>query len=219
MMKTMSWSNPTNLHIIGLKQNSEVATGGMCNRHLQSAFLCSGRFTLTDLRYPIGKFDPSLDVTETGRQELIEGIAAAPVRLRQAISGLSPEQLDAPYRPEGWTVRQTAHHLADSHINGYVRCKLALTEAEPAIKTYAENLWAELTDGRDADPAVSLSLLDALHERWVMLLRALSPENFARTLYHPEWGVLRLDVVLALYDWHGCHHTAHITELRRRSGW
>lgn len=174
---------------------------------------------MTDLHYPIGKFEAPREVTETHRRELIASIAGAPARLREAISGLAPEQLATPYRPDGWTVRQTVHHLADSHLNGYVRCKLALTEAEPAIKTYAENLWAELADGRAADPAISLSLLDALHERWVMLLRALSPEHFARTLRHPEWGLLRLDVVLALYEWHGRHHTAHITALRRRSGW
>lgn len=174
---------------------------------------------MTDLRYPIGKFEPPLEISDTQRLGLIEAIAAAPARLGQAISGLSSEQLNAPYRPDGWTVRQIVHHLADSHINGYVRCKLALTEAEPAIKTYAEHLWAELADGRNADPALSLSLLDALHRRWVMLLRALPPENFARTLRHPEWGALRLDVMLALYDWHGRHHTAHITRLRQRSGW
>lgn len=174
---------------------------------------------MTDLRYPIGKFDPSLAVSETRRLDLIEGIAATPARLRQAINELSPEQLDTPYRPEGWTVRQTVHHVADSHMNGYVRFKLALTEAEPTIKTYAEQLWAELADGRDADPAISLNLLNALHERWVLLLRALPPENFARTSRHPEWGTLRLDVLLALYEWHGRHHTAHITELRRRSDW
>jgi hypothetical protein len=151
--------------------------------------------------------------------EMIGSIAETPVKLRLAIIGLSREQLDTRYRPEGWTVRQTVHHLADSHLNGYVRFKLALTETEPEIKTYEEKLWAEFEDGRNAEPSISLALLESLHQRWVMMLRSLKPEDFARTVRHPEWGVLRLDAMLGLYEWHGRHHTTHITGLRQRMGW
>jgi uncharacterized damage-inducible protein DinB len=177
---------------------------------------------VNDLRYPVGEFQPQSDVPPARRELLIRNIAEAPAKLRQAVQGLSPGQLETPYRPEGWTVRQTVNHVADSHLNGYVRFKWALTEAEPTIKPYDEKLWAELEDGRQADPAVSLALLDALHQRWVALLRSLKPEDFARTLRHPQqpqWGAFTLATMLGLYEWHGRHHTAHITSLRRRSGW
>lgn len=177
---------------------------------------------MNDLKYPIGEFSPNAEVTATQRRDLIRSIAEAPARLRKAISGLSPIQLDTPYRPEGWTVRQTVNHVADSHLNGYIRFKFALTEHEPMIRPYEEKLWAELEDGRNIDPAVSLDLLDALHRRWTTLLSSLQPEDFARATrhpQHPDWGAFPLDLMLGLYEWHGRHHTAHITGLSQRMGW
>lgn len=174
---------------------------------------------MSDLRYPVGGFKPATGTTEADRRAMIESITAAPVRLRAAIEGLSVEQLDTPYRPEGWTVRQVVHHVADSHLNSYIRFRLALTENEPVIKPYDEKLWAELADARTADPELSLQLLDALHRRWVMLLESMTQEQFNRTLQHPEAGLLTLEVMLGLYEWHGRHHTAHITQLRRHMGW
>jgi hypothetical protein len=174
---------------------------------------------MTDLRYPIGPFQRDAAITEETRRRAIEEIAEAPARLRSAIAGLSPAQLGTPYRPEGWTVRQVVHHLPDSHLNAYVRVKLALTENEPTIKPYDEVRWAELHDSRSAPVEISLSLLDALHARWVLLLRSLRREDFARTLRHPERGVMTVDGTLALYGWHGKHHVAHITSLRERMGW
>jgi uncharacterized damage-inducible protein DinB len=150
---------------------------------------------------------------------LIESLAEAPRRLRAAVKDLSPQQLDTPYRPNGWTVRQVAHHVVDSHLNGYARFIWGLTEAEPVIKTYDEKELAQLADARTADPEVSLTLLEALHRRWVVRLNALQPEQFARSLRHPEWGLLRLDTMLGLYEWHGRHHTAHLTGLRQRMEW
>ena len=174
---------------------------------------------MTDLRYPIGKFESSGGMTEAERRRLIEGIAQAPPRLRAAVEGLLPEQLDTPYRPGGWTVRQVVHHLPDSHLNAYVRLKLALTENEPPIKTYEQERWAELEDARSAPIEISVALLESLHRRWVLVLRALRPEDFARTFRHPELGVVTLDQQLRLYEWHGRHHIAHITSLRERMGW
>lgn len=177
---------------------------------------------MNDLRYPVGEFQPQTDVSAARRELMIQSIAEAPAQLRRAAQGLSPAQLDTPYRPEGWTVRQTVNHVADSHLNGYVRFKWALTEPEPMIKPYDEKLWAELADGQDGEPAVSLALLDALHQRWATLLRSLKPEDFARTLRHPQqpqWGAFTLAMMLSLYEWHGRHHTAHITALRQRMGW
>jgi uncharacterized damage-inducible protein DinB len=138
--------------------------------------------------------------------------------LRRAVEGLSEEQLDTPYRPGGWTVRQVAHHLPDSHMNGMIRMKLALTEDEPLIKTYMEDRWAELPDYK-ADPGVSLALLDGVHERWGAVWKALGPAEFGRKFRHPEWGTLTLQQLLALYAWHGRHHVGHITSLREREGW
>ncbi len=177
---------------------------------------------MDNLKYPIGKFVPQAGITATRRQDIIQNIAEAPARLGEAINGLSSSQLDTPYRPEGWTVRQTVNHVADSHMNGYIRFKFALTESEPMIKPYEEKLWAELEDGRNTDPAISLALLDALHQRWTTLLGSLKPEDFARTTrhpQHPDWGAFPLDLLLGLYEWHGRHHTAHITGLRQRMGW
>jgi uncharacterized damage-inducible protein DinB len=153
------------------------------------------------------------------RETAIAEIAAAPTRLRAAISGLSNTQIDTPYREGGWTVRQVAHHVADSHMNAYIRWRFALTEVEPTIKPYDEAAWAKLEDAQNAPPELSLNLLDSLHERWVRLLRAVTPDEFARTFRHPDHGVRTLDWMLFLYAWHGNHHTAHITELRAQKGW
>lgn len=173
----------------------------------------------TDLRYPIGRFRKVASLSEVEREAAIDAIAATPIRLRAAILGLTPEQLDTPYRPDGWTVRQLVHHVADSHINSYVRFRLAMTEDNPAIKSYQEARWAELEDARSAPIEISLALLDALHQRWVRLLRSLEPGDFARTVNHPEHGAMSLDSLLALYDWHGRHHVSHVTKMRQRMGW
>jgi uncharacterized damage-inducible protein DinB len=172
-----------------------------------------------DLRFPIGRQQAEGPLDEERRLELIAQIAEAPERLRAAANGLGHEQLDTPYRHGGWTVRQVIHHLPDSHLNGYVRFKLALTEESPTVKPYVEALWAELPDTGRTAPEVSLALLDALHKRWAILLRAMTADDFARTLNHPEKGLLTLDQMLALYAWHGRHHVAHITALRERMGW
>ena len=175
---------------------------------------------MDDLRYPIGKFAFSGGSTERDREGWIADIAAAPARLRDAVRGLTAEQLDTPYRPGGWTVRQVVHHVPDSHLNAYVRFKLALTENAPTIKPYDEARWAELVDTRATPVETSLSLLDALHERWVILLRALGPADYARTFVHPEHGrALSLEWALAMYAWHSRHHVAHITSLRERMRW
>ena len=172
-----------------------------------------------DLRYPIGPYVAKTFLTPAERADAIEHIAETPKRLRQAVSGLTGGQLDTPYRPGGWTVRQLAHHIPDSHMNSYVRLKLALTENEPTIKPYEEQLWAQLPDSRETPVEVSLALLDFLHLRWVILLRALQPLEFARQLRHPALGVMTIDNLVHLYAWHGRHHVAHITELRKREGW
>jgi DinB superfamily len=172
-----------------------------------------------DARYPIGKFTPPQNVTPVLRAQAIETIAELPTKFRAAVKGLSDPQLDTPYREGGWTVRQVAHHVPESHMNAYVRLKLALTEEEPTIKPYDEALWAKLPDAR-SPIEVSLSLLDSLHERWVRVWRALQPADFARTLRHPEHSnVLTVDWLLFQYAWHSRHHTAHITELRKQKAW
>jgi uncharacterized damage-inducible protein DinB len=173
---------------------------------------------MTDLRYPIGKFSYDGTLTEDQKQKFLDDIAHAPANLRAAVKGLSQQQLDTPYRPGGWTVRQVAHHVPDSHLNAYVRFKLALTEQEPTIKPYAEDRWAQLADTQTTPVEVSLAMLDALHDRWVRLLRSLKPEDWKRTFRHPEMGVMNLERTLALYAWHGRHHVAHITALRERNG-
>jgi hypothetical protein len=172
-----------------------------------------------DPRYPIGKFTPPQNVTPAMRQEAIKTIAEAPAHFRAAVKGLSDAQLDTRYRDGGWTVRQVAHHVPDSHLNAYVRLKLALTESEPTIKPYDEARWAELADAK-LPIDVSLVLLDSVHERWVALWRSLKPEQFARTFRHPEHpGALTLDWMLFQYAWHSQHHTAHITNLRKSKHW
>ena len=171
-----------------------------------------------DLRYPIGRFERPGPATPEQRKERIDTIAAAPARYRDAVRGLSEEQLDTPYRPDGWTVRQVIHHVADSHMNSFIRFRLALTEDSPPVKPYDEAKWALLADA--GEPVeVSLQLIDSLHHRWVVMLRSMNPADFSRTLVHPEIGTIDLDFLLALYDWHSCHHAAHITALRERSGW
>jgi hypothetical protein len=174
---------------------------------------------MTDLRFPIGKFKYEGPPTPEQRQALLLQIEQAPARLRAAVKDLTPEQLDTPYRPEGWTVRQVVHHVPDSHLNAYVRFKLALTEDEPTIKPYAEDRWAKLGDTAATPVEVSLALLDSLHDRWGRLLRSLQPEDWKRTFRHPELGLVPLEKNLALYAWHGQHHVAHITSLRERNGW
>jgi hypothetical protein len=165
------------------------------------------------LRYPIGKFArPVLPLDDGARRELIAQIEAAPARLRALVERLNDAQLDTPYRPGGWTIRQVVHHVPDSHMNGYIRMKLAATEPEPAIKLYKESLWAELPDGRAAPVSMSLDLLDALHRRWTAFLRELPPADFQRTFQHPEWGSVTIDFALAIYAWHGRHHTAHVMQ-------
>ncbi|MGE5055192.1 MAG: YfiT family bacillithiol transferase [Acidobacteriota bacterium] len=174
---------------------------------------------MTDLRYPVGKFEYSGPLSEARRSLLIQEIADTPVHLRSATTALSESQLDTPYRPGGWTVRQLVHHVPDSHMNSYVRFKLALTEDEPTIKTYAEERWAELADTKATPIEVSLTLLESLHDRWVRLLRSLTSEEWKRTFRHPDLGPMNLEKTLALYAWHGRHHVAHITELRKRMSW
>jgi hypothetical protein len=172
-----------------------------------------------DLSYPIGKYEHKASLTPAERETAIAQIAAAPKCLRDAVAGLSHQQFDTPYRPGGWTVRQVVHHVPDSHLNSYIRFKLALTENEPTIRPYDEALWAKLQDSRDTPVEVSLSLLESLHHRWEVLLRSLGPEDFSRRLRHPAQGPMTLDDMLGSYAWHGRHHVAHITSLRSREGW
>jgi len=174
---------------------------------------------MTDQRFPIGKFHFDGPPSEAQRAELITSIEDAPAALHTAVAGLSPQQLDTPYREGGWTVRQVVHHVPDSHMNAYVRFKLALTEDEPTIKPYAEDRWAQLADTQSTPINVSLQLLDSLHSRWVRLLRSLQSGDWTRTFRHPELGLVSLEKNLALYSWHGNHHIAHVTELRKRMGW
>ncbi|HYL86998.1 MAG TPA: putative metal-dependent hydrolase [Candidatus Angelobacter sp.] len=172
-----------------------------------------------DPRYPIGDFQMPTQVTAARRQQAIEEIASTPAKMRAAVKGLNDAQLDTPYRDGGWTVRQVVHHVPDSHLNAYVRLKLALTEEKPTIKPYNEAAWAELADSKTTPIEVSQTLLESVHVRFVQLWRSLKAEHFARTLVHPEHGERSVDWLLFLYEWHGKHHTAHITELRKKKGW
>jgi hypothetical protein len=173
----------------------------------------------TDLRYPIGQPELRQQLTPEERVPHIENVAQCPARLRAAVAGLTAPQLDTPYRPGGWTVRQLTHHIADSHMNAFVRFKLALTEDAPMIKTYEEVRWAETPDAKTPPIDVSLGLLDGLHVRWVLLMRAMSEAEWTRRLMHPERGLVTLDENLCMYSWHSRHHVAHITKLREREGW
>ncbi len=178
----------------------------------------NARLTDDALSYPTGRFTFNPNVTPAMRRASIDAIRTAPAALRKAVQGLSDAQLDTPYRPGGWTVRQVVHHVADSHMNSYIRTRLALTESNPAIAPYDQERWASLPDSR-LPAEVSLQLLDSLHQRWVVLFRSLSGEDFQRTFRHPEQGSVTLTRNLALYAWHGLHHEAHIAGLRSRMGW
>src|SRR3954470_4957697 len=174
----------------------------------------------TELRYPVGKFDFDAPISEADYPRMIALIAETPGALRSVVSGLTRDQLETRYRPGGWTVKQVVHHVPDSHMNAYTRFKLALTEDEPTIKPYDEAAWAELADSRRVPIEVSLDLLDALHMRWVALMRSMEPSDFNRAVKHPEHDrILTLAQMLGLYAWHGRHHVAHITSLRKREVW
>jgi uncharacterized damage-inducible protein DinB len=175
---------------------------------------------MNDVRYPIGRpSSAGRTLSDDERTNLIAAIEGHPARMRAAVAGLTDEQLDTPYRDGGWTVRQVVHHVVDSHVNAYVRFKLALTEDNPTIRTYEEQLWAELPDGKTAPVDGSLSMLDALHARWVACLRGMAPEDFERPLHYPGMGDVQVDRLLEIYGWHGPHHEAHVTALRGRMGW
>ena len=174
---------------------------------------------LEKLRYPIGLHDMSKEVSENDVREFIGIIENFPGRLRRSVEGLNDEQLDTRYREGGWTVRQVVHHVADSHVNSYVRFKWTLTEDRPAVKAYYEDRWAELPDGKGAPVEASLSLLDAIHNRWVILLKSLSMEDLKKKFEHPESGEIILDRNIGLYAWHCDHHLAHIEGLKERKGW
>jgi DinB superfamily len=174
---------------------------------------------MSDPRYPVGKFTYTGPPDETQRKQMISDIEKAPAALRAVIQGLSPQQIETPYRDGGWTVRQVVHHVPESHMNAYIRFKLGLTEDSPTIKPYEEDRWAKTGDVQSTPLEVSLTLLDSLHDRWVRLLRSLKPEEWKRQFTHPELGPMPLEKNLALYAWHGRHHVAHITELRKRMGW
>jgi hypothetical protein len=172
-----------------------------------------------DLRYPVGPYQAPEVISAAQRSLWIRQIETLPSSLRQAVLGWSDAQLDTPYRPAGWTVRQVVHHLPDSHLNSYTRFRLALTEDSPVIKPYDEAAWAELPDAKAAPITSSLALLEGLHARWTALLQSLGDAAFARTFQHPQLGEIRLDWTLGLYDWHCRHHLAHITSLRARERW
>jgi len=172
-----------------------------------------------DLRYPVGKYTKPTTLSPEARRAALEAIATGPKDLRNAVRGLTEAQLDTPYRPGGWTVRQVVHHVPDSHLNAYVRVKLGLTEDVPTVKPYDEAAWANLEDSRSTPIEVSLTLFDSVTDRWMRVLRAMKPADFARTLNHPENGIMTLDDVVAMYAWHTRHHVAHITGLREREGW
>ena len=174
---------------------------------------------MSDPRFPIGKFNYEGPTSEEQRRQFISEIEQTPAAFRAAAQGLSAQQIETPYRDGGWTVRQVVHHVPESHMNAYIRFKLALTEDEPTIKPYEQQLWAELADVHTVPVEASLTLLDALHIRFVALLRTMKPEDWKRTFRHPELGVVPLEKNLALYAWHGRHHTAHVTELRKRMRW
>ena len=173
----------------------------------------------TDPRYPIGKFSFDGTLTPDQKKQYLHDIEQTPSRFRAVVHGLSDQQLNTPYREGGWTVRQVTHHVPDSHMNAYIRFKLALTEDEPTIRPYMEDRWAELPEAKQAPVEVSLALLDNLHQRWTMMLKNMSEANWKRNFQHPEMGLMSLEKTLALYSWHGLHHTAHVTVLREKMGW
>lgn len=171
-----------------------------------------------DLRYPIGNFERSFEIAPELRRQFIETIEDLPAKLREAVEGLSEEQLETPYRPDGWTVRQTVHHVADSHINLFIRFRLALTEDTPTIRPYEEAEWAKLSDAK-MPLDVSFKIIEGVHARLTNMLKSLTDKQFARKLIHPDSGEWTIESMLGLYDWHSKHHTAHITRLRERMNW
>jgi hypothetical protein len=193
-----------------------VAVGALAREVFQRA---NEETNMSDLRYPIGKFTFDGPPDEEERRKLIDDIEKTPAALRAAIQGLSPRQIETPYRDGGWTVRQVVHHVPDSHMNAYIRFRLALTEDAPTIKPYMEDRWAKLPDVQSTPLEVSLALLDSMHTRWVSLLRSIEPQDWKRTFNHPELGSVSLEKSLGLYAWHGRHHVAHVTELRKKMGW
>ncbi len=175
---------------------------------------------LEPLRFPIGRFKIQENISEDTINQCIQDIEALPKLLRMSVDPLNDDQLDTPYRPEGWTLRQVVHHVADSHLNSYIRFKWALTEDAPTIKAYNQKNWAELEEAKTAPVEVSLNLLDALHSRWVLMLKNLSKEDLKRTFIHPESGyIYTLEMTITLYAWHGKHHVAHIESLKERNNW
>ena len=174
---------------------------------------------MSDPRYPIGKYSRPESISKAQRESFLQDIEELPSNMQRAVAGLSAEQLDTPYRDGGWTLRQVVHHVADSHMHSYIRCKFAKSMENPTIMPYDEQIWAAYDDGANAPVEVSLGLLISLHSRWVRWLRSLNDSDFARTLVHPENGPLTLDHVMALYSWHSRHHTAHITALRTANRW
>jgi hypothetical protein len=174
---------------------------------------------MTDPRYPIGKFNYEGKLSDAQKQQFLKDIEQLPERMAAAVHGLAAAQLDTPYRDGGWTVRQVVHHVPDSHMNAFIRFKLALTEDEPTIKPYAEDRWANLGDVAATPVETSLCLLDCLHARWMHVLRSMTPEQWKRTFRHPERGVMTLEETLAMYAWHSKHHVAHVTRLRESKGW
>jgi hypothetical protein len=174
---------------------------------------------MRDPRYTLGKFAFEGSRTEEQRGKLVDDVEKTPAALRAAVQGLTAQQIETPYRDGGWTVRQVVHHVPESHMNAYIRFKLALTEDEPTIKPYMEDRWAQLPDCGQTPLEVSLALLESLHTRWVTVLRLIQPEQWKRKFNHPEMGTVSLEKNLALYSWHGRHHVAHVTELRKRMGW
>ena len=171
-----------------------------------------------DLRFPIGEFDADIEITPEVRNSFIKTISDLPDKIRDAVKVLSDEQIDTAYRPGGWTIRQVVHHVADSHMNSYCRFKLGLTEELPTIRAYYEDRWAELPDSK-LPIEFSLKIIEGIHTRWTTMLESMSDDDFSRKLIHPETGEWRLDKLLALYDWHSRHHTAHITSLCERMSW
>ena len=175
---------------------------------------------IEELKYPIGKFSPPEEITKEQRYKYIEDLESLPALMRSAVESLSQQQLDTPYRPDGWTVRQLVHHVPDSHLNSYIRFKWALTESQPVIKAYDEKSWAELNDATGAPVEMSLYLLECIHVRWVWLLKSLTEDDWKKCFTHPETNkLISLDLNLSLYSWHGKHHLAHIINLKERNGW
>ncbi len=174
---------------------------------------------MEETKYPLGRFAFDAGLPHERRREMIRGIAALPAELARSVAGLSPDRLDTPYREGGWTPRQIVHHIADSHMNAFIRCKLALTEEAPVIKPYNQDAWAATRDSLGAPVELSLAIVEGLHARWAALLESLSPADFQRAFTHPERGLLTVDYNAQLYSWHGRHHTAQIVSLRARKGW